>query len=114
MPATGAIARTATNIKNAPHAGGGITHAVTLLLITLFFGRWVAFVLLATSQASSSSPSTERLATVRREFSAPRRRGSPLATFLLTVLVNLTVAGGRHGAGRLFMSGCRKSRTSAC
>ena len=41
MPATGAIARTATNVKNGGRTPvAGITHALTLLLITLFFGRW--------------------------------------------------------------------------
>jgi len=48
IPATGALARTATNVK----AGGrtpvaGIVHAVTLLLIMLFFGRWAALIPLA-------------------------------------------------------------------
>src|SRR5262249_13463072 len=52
MPATGAIARTATNVKNG---GGtpvaGMTHALTLLLITLFVGRWAALIPLATLAA---------------------------------------------------------------
>ncbi len=43
MPATGAIARTATNVKNSGRTPvAGMTHALTLLLITLFFGRWAA------------------------------------------------------------------------
>src|SRR3989475_5981657 len=48
IPATGAIARTATNVKNGgrpPGAGGA--HALTLLLITLFFGRWAGLISLA-------------------------------------------------------------------
>src|SRR5690606_34881887 len=41
IPATGAIARTATNVKNGGRTPvAGVVHAVTLLLITLFFGRW--------------------------------------------------------------------------
>src|SRR5258708_29865976 len=45
IPATGAIARTATNIR----AGGrtplaGMTHALTLLLILIFVGKWAAKV----------------------------------------------------------------------
>src|SRR5213075_2260770 len=49
MPATGAIARTATNVKNGGRTPvAGMTHAVTLLLITLFFGRWAALIPLAT------------------------------------------------------------------
>src|SRR5690606_11247187 len=40
IPATGAIARTATNVKNGGRTPvAGIIHALTLLLITLFFGR---------------------------------------------------------------------------
>ena len=39
IPITGAIARTATNIKNGGHSPlAGIVHAVTILLIFLFFG----------------------------------------------------------------------------
>ncbi len=72
MPATGAIARTATNVKNgAATPVAGITHALTLLLITLFFGRWAGLIPLATLAAI--------LVVVA-------------ATFLLTVLVDLTVA----------------------
>ena len=48
MPATGAIARTATNIKSGGRTPvAGIVHALTLLLITLFFGRWAALIPLA-------------------------------------------------------------------
>ena len=40
IPATGAIARTATNIKNGGRTPvAGIVHAIVLLLITLFFGQ---------------------------------------------------------------------------
>src|SRR5881394_3192687 len=52
MPATGAIARTATNVKNgAATPVAGMVHAVTLLLITLFFGRWAGLIPLATLAA---------------------------------------------------------------
>ena len=52
MPATGAIARTATNIKSGGRTPvAGIVHALTLLLITLFFGRWAALIPLATLAA---------------------------------------------------------------
>src|SRR5215204_5833329 len=45
IPATGAIARTATNVKNGGRTPvAGIVHAVTLLLIALFFGRWAALI----------------------------------------------------------------------
>src|SRR6185503_3445897 len=45
IPATGAIARTATNIKNGGRTPvAGMVHALTLLLITLFFGRWAGLI----------------------------------------------------------------------
>src|SRR5690606_4348019 len=48
IPATGAIARTATNVRNGGRTPvAGMVHAVTLLLITLFFGRWAAMIPLA-------------------------------------------------------------------
>ena len=97
MPATGAIARTATNVKNGGRTPvAGIAHAATLLLVTLFFGRWAALVPLATLAAI--------LVVVAIHMSEWRTfagevRGAPgsdvavmLATFLLTVLVDLTVA----------------------
>ncbi len=48
IPATGAIARTATNVKNGGRTPvAGIVHAVTVLLIMLFLGAWIKFVPLA-------------------------------------------------------------------
>ena len=45
IPATGAIARTATNIKNGGRTPiAGITHAITLLLIMLFLGKWAKLI----------------------------------------------------------------------
>ncbi len=45
IPATGAIARTATNIKNGGTTPvSGMIHALTLLLIILFFGKWAALI----------------------------------------------------------------------
>lgn len=45
IPATGAIARTATNVKNGGRTPvAGIIHAVTLLLIMLFLGRWAKLI----------------------------------------------------------------------
>jgi SulP family sulfate permease len=52
IPATGAIARTATNIKNGGRTPvAGIVHSVTLLLIVLFFGHWVSLIPLPTLAA---------------------------------------------------------------
>lgn len=48
MPATGAIARTVTNIKNGGRTPvAGIVHALSVLLIMLFFGQWIKLVPLA-------------------------------------------------------------------
>src|SRR5258707_1114060 len=45
IPATGAIARTATNIKNGGRTPiAGIIHALTLLVIMLFVGKWAALI----------------------------------------------------------------------
>jgi SulP family sulfate permease len=52
MPATGAIARTATNVRmGARTPVAGMVHALTLMVITLFFARWVAFIPMATLAA---------------------------------------------------------------
>lgn len=48
MPATGAIARTVTNIKNGGRTPiAGIVHAITVLLVLLFLGAWIKYVPLA-------------------------------------------------------------------
>ena len=96
MPATGAIARTATNVKNGGRTPvAGITHAITLLLITLFFGKWAGFIPLATLAAILVVVAfhMSEWRTFASEFRAPKSDVAVLlATFLLTVLVDLTVA----------------------
>ncbi len=45
IPATGAIARTATNVKNGGRTPiAGMFHAITLLLIMLFLGQWAKLI----------------------------------------------------------------------
>ena len=52
IPATGAIARTATNIRTGGRTPiAGMVHAVTLLLILIFLGKWAAMVPLASLAA---------------------------------------------------------------
>jgi sulfate permease, SulP family len=96
MPATGAIARTATNVKNGGRTPvAGMTHAITLLLITLFFGRWAALIPLATLAAILVVVAfhMSEWRTFVSEFRAPKSDVAVLlTTFLLTVLVDLTVA----------------------
>lgn len=96
IPATGAIARTATNIKNGGHSPlAGIVHALTLLLILLFFGQWavmipmptLAGILVIVAWNMSEAPLFLKL------FHGPRGDILVLlSTFSLTVLVDLTVA----------------------
>jgi sulfate permease, SulP family len=96
MPATGAIARTATNVKNGGRTPvAGMTHALTLLLITLFFGRWAALIPLATLAGILVVVAfhMSEWRTFASEFRAPKSDVVVLlTTFLLTVLVDLTVA----------------------
>ena len=96
IPATGAIARTATNVRNGGRTPvAGIVHAIALLVITLFLGPLVASVPLAALAAIlvivAYHMSEWRV--FAAEFSAPRSDVAVLlVTFLLTVLVDLTVA----------------------
>jgi SulP family sulfate permease len=96
MPATGAIARTATNIRNGGRTPvAGIVHVITLLLITVFLGRWVAYIPLATLAAILVIVAyhMSEWRTFRSEFSGPRSDVAVLlTTFALTVLVDLVVA----------------------
>ena len=96
IPATGAIARTATNVKNGGRTPiAGIVHALTLLAITLFFGRWAALIPLPAIAAIlvvvAYHMSDWR--TFINELRAPRSDVAVLlATFSLTIFVDLTVA----------------------
>jgi SulP family sulfate permease len=96
IPATGAIARTATNVKNGARTPvAGIIHALTLLLITLFFGRWAGLIPMATLAAILVVVSyhMSEWRSFRAEFRAPRSDVIVMVTtFSLTVLVDLTVA----------------------
>jgi sulfate permease, SulP family len=96
IPATGAIARTATNVKNGARTPvAGMVHALTLLLITLFFGRWAALIPMATLAAVLVVVAyhMSEWRTFRSELRSPKSDAAVLvATFALTVLVDLTVA----------------------
>ncbi len=96
IPATGAIARTATNVKNGARTPiAGITHAVVLLLIMLFFIDYAKLIPMSTLAGI--------LMLVAFNMSEWKSfvsilKGSPfdyivlISTFILTVLVDLTVA----------------------
>jgi SulP family sulfate permease len=96
IPATGAIARTATNVKNGGRTPvAGIIHAVVLLLILVFLGQWAALIPMATLAGIliyvAYNMSEWHLFV--RMFKSPRSDVVVLiATFALTVLLDLTVA----------------------
>jgi SulP family sulfate permease len=98
LPATGAIARTATNIR----AGGkspmaGMFHALFLLVFTVLAGHWLALVPMAALAAVllmvawGMSEFDRFVALVRTDAG---ERALLLLTFVLTVFVDLTVAIG--------------------
>lgn len=96
IPATGAIARTATNINNGGQTPfAGIIHALVLLLILLFFGKWAALVPMATLAGIlvvTAYRMSEWHLVLRIFKGAKSDTIVMLSTFLLTVLVDLTVA----------------------
>ena len=96
VPATGAIARTATNIKSgAKTPVSAIIHCVFLLLVLLVIGKWAALIPMATLAAVLIVVAYNM--SEWREFvhllKSPRGDVAVLlATFLLTVFIELTVA----------------------
>lgn len=96
IPATGAIARTATNVKNGGRTPvAGIVHAVVLLIIALVAGKWAALIPMATLGGILVVVCWHmgEWHVVRRELRGPRSDAIVMAlTFLLTVLIDLTVA----------------------
>jgi len=96
IPATGAIARTATNIKSGGRTPvAAITHALTLLLIMLFFGRWAALIPMPALGAILifvAYNMSEYHAFFKLLKSPKSDVAVLLVTFALTVLIDLTVA----------------------
>jgi SulP family sulfate permease len=96
IPATAAIARTATNIK----AGGkspisGIVHSVVLGLFVLFLAPYIVLIPLPSLAAILMvvAWNMSEIDHVKRLLKAPTSDVAVLATtFLLTVLIDLTVA----------------------
>jgi SulP family sulfate permease len=96
IPATGAIARTATNVRNNGRTPiAGIVHALTLLLIMLFFGKW-AILIPMPCLAGILIVVAYNMSEMKSFFSI--LKGSKydvfilVTTFILTVFVDLTVA----------------------
>ena len=96
IPATGAIARTATNVKNNGRTPiAGIIHAVTLLLIMLVFGKW-ALLIPMPCLAGILIVVSYNMSEMKSFYSILKGHKYDifilLSTFILTVFVDLTVA----------------------
>jgi sulfate permease, SulP family len=96
IPATGALARTATNIKSGGRTPiAGIVHALTLLLIMLLFGHLASLIPLAALAAILVvvAYNMSEWRSFIDIFRAPKSDIAVLVTtFVLTVVINLTVA----------------------
>ena len=96
IPATGAIARTMTNINNGGRTPvAGIIHAVVLLLVLLFLGKLVGMIPMACLAAVliMVSYSMSGWKTIYGLIKHPNRDLYVLLiTFFLTVIFDLTVA----------------------
>ncbi len=96
IPATGAIARTATNVKNGGRTPvAGIIHSITLLLIMLFFGQWAKLIpmsVLAGVLIIVAYNMSEWRSFVSILHSSSFDVIILFSTFLLTIFVDLTVA----------------------
>ncbi len=96
IPATGAIARTATNVKSGARSPvSGIVHGLVVLLVLLLFAQYASRIPL-----SSMAPilllaawnMSERKSFIRILKSNMSDAVVLLCTFLLTILMNLTVS----------------------
>ena len=98
LPATGAIARTATNIKNGGRSPvAGIVHAIVLLLIMLLFGKYVEYIPMAALAAVLISVAWNMagIPSIKELLKGQKSDICVLtATFLITVFVDLTYAIG--------------------
>jgi SulP family sulfate permease len=96
IPATGAIARTATNVKNGGRTPiAGIAHALTLLVILTTVGPWVALVPMAALAGVLLvvAYNMSEMHVFSGLLRGPRSDVLVLlSTFALTVLVDLVVA----------------------
>ena len=96
IPATGAIARTMTNINNGGRTPvAGIVHAVVLLLVLLFMGQLVGMIPMSCLAAVliMVAYSMSGWKTIRGLVKHPNRDlWVLLITFFLTVVFDLTVA----------------------
>lgn len=98
LPATGAIARTATNINNGGRTPvAGMIHAVVLLLIMMLFGKYVEYIPMAALAAVLISVAWNMagIPAIRALLKGQKSDITVLlVTFLITVFVDLTYAIG--------------------
>jgi sulfate permease, SulP family len=96
IPATGAIARTATNIKNGGKTPiAGIIHAITLLLIMVLLGRFAVYIPMSALSAVLVSVAWNMagIPSVKALLKGQKSDICVLAvTFFITVFIDLTVA----------------------
>ena len=96
IPATGAIARTATNIKNGGKTPiAGIIHAVVLLLIMLLLGKFAVYIPMASLAAVLVSVAWNMagIPAIKALLKGQKSDICVLAvTFIITVFIDLTVA----------------------
>jgi len=96
IPATGAIARTATNVKNGGRTPvAGIVHAITLLLILIVAGKWASFIPIANLAGILVIVAYNMSEWKNFKSILKGPKGDVLVlliTFFLTVLIDLTVA----------------------
>jgi SulP family sulfate permease len=96
MPATGAIARTVTNIKSGGRTPvAGIIHSLTILLTVVFLGglvKWIPLACLAGILVVVAYHMSEWRSFKTLLHSPKGSVGVLIITFLLTVLIDLTVA----------------------
>jgi SulP family sulfate permease len=96
IPATGAIARTATNVKSGGRTPiAGIVHSLTLLVLLVGLGRWAGLIPMATLAGILAVVAfhMSEIGLFLHLFRSPKSDVLVLlSTFGLTVLVDLTVA----------------------
>ena len=96
IPATGAIARTATNIKNGGRTPvSGIVHAITLLIIMMFTSQWASLIpmpALAGILIYVAYNMSEWQTFIQTLRSPKGDVAVLLVTFFLTIFIDLTVA----------------------
>lgn len=96
IPATGAIARTATNVRNGGRTPvAGMVHAIVLFIILIFLGKWASYIPLS-CLAGVLVVIAINMSEYKNFVSIMKGPKGDVAvmltTFLLTVLIDLTIA----------------------